>query len=79
MINAAKAELLEALRARDKSAMSLEELKLCAEILRTLSEVSDTSAMDVLSESMKAMAEAMAESVAPLGPASGAVGLGLAV
>lgn len=35
--------------------------------------------MDVLSESMKAMAEAMAESVAPLGPASGAVGLGLAV
>ena len=79
MINAAKAELLEALRARDKGAMSLDELKLCAEILRTLSETSDTSAMDVLSESMKAMAEAMAESAATLGPASGAVGLGLAV
>lgn len=65
MINVAKAELLEALRARDKGAMSLEELKLCAEILRILSEVSDTTAMDVLSESMKAMTATMAEAAAP--------------
>lgn len=79
MIEAAKAELLEALRARDKDAMSLEELKLSAEILRTLSEVSDTSSMDVLSETMKFMAESMKDAAAPLTSPTGATGLGLAV
>lgn len=65
MINEAKKELLAAVMALDRSTMSLTDLKLCAEILRTLSEVSDTTAMDVLSESMKAMAATMAEVSAP--------------
>lgn len=75
MINKAKEDLLTTLMAMDRSAMSLSDLKLCADILRTLSEVSDTTAMDVLSESMKAMAATMAEAAAPFsaGPVGWAV------
>lgn len=65
MINEAKKELLAALMALDRSTMRLTDLKLCAEILRILSEVSDTTAMDVLSESMKAVTATMAEAAAP--------------
>lgn len=79
MVKAAKAELIEALRARDKGAMSLEELKLCAEILRTLSEVSDSSRMDVLSEAMKFMAESMKDAAAPFTSPTGETGLALAI
>lgn len=79
MINKAKEELLTALMAMDKSAMSLSDLKLCAEILRTLSEVSDTTAMDVLSENMKAMVETMKDAAAPFAGPSGPVGLGYAI
>lgn len=77
MLNDAKTELLEALRARDKGAMSLDELKLYADILKVLSEVSDTSSADVLTESMKLMAEAMKEAAAPLVPYSGALGVAM--
>lgn len=66
MLNDAKNELLDALRARDKSNLSLEELKLYADILKILSEVSDTSSTDVLTESMRVMAEAMKEAAAPM-------------
>lgn len=66
MLNDAKNELLEALRARDKSKMSLEELKLYAEILNALSEVSDTSCMDILSDSMKVMMKSMEDAAASL-------------
>lgn len=68
MINKAKEDLLTTLMAMDRSSMSLSDLKLCADILRTLSEVSDTTAMDVLSENMKAMAATMAEAAAPFPP-----------
>lgn len=77
MIEAAKAELLEALRARDRGTMSLEELKLYADILKVLSDVSDTNSMDVLAESMKFMAEAMKDAAAPLAPYGSAIGVAM--
>lgn len=66
MLNDAKNELLDALRVRDKSNLSLEELKIYADILKVLSDVSDTSSTDVLTESMRVMAEAMKEAAAPM-------------
>lgn len=66
MIEELKKELLSTLRDMDRSAMSLSELKLYAEILKALSEVSDTSCMDILSDSMKVMMKSMEDAAASL-------------
>lgn len=59
--------------------MSLEELKLFADILKELSEVSDTSSADVLRESMNFMVKTMQDAAAPLSASPGSLGLGFPV
>lgn len=78
-ISEVKADLVDALGALDKTGMGLDELKACADTLRTVAEVPETASMDVLTETMLAMREAMRSAAESLTRPAGPVGYGVAM
>lgn len=66
-----KEQMLDALGAVDKREMGLEDLKTCAEILRTVAEVPETASLDILAGTMQAMQEAVTAAAEPIAQPTG--------